>query len=101
MSIAPAAMTRIGGHLQLIERLSSMVASELVVSDGFTEADALMAMAQVFISCGAHTACVAAREHLGRDPDYSKWKASCDAAFKRAVEKLASLEANVTHEAGA
>ncbi len=91
-------LMRISGHVDLIQKLSSMVTAELVVADGFSDAEALMAMAQVFISCGAHTACMAARDHLGRDPDYQNWKLSCDDAFHRAAQKIDGLQENVPTE---
>jgi hypothetical protein len=93
------AIGRIGSHLDCIQKLSSMVAAELVAVDGLTEAQALMAMAQVFIACGAHTAALAARDHLKREPDYWKWKSSCDEAFRRAVAKICDLEANIPADA--
>lgn len=96
--LTPAALTRIGGHLEMIQRLTSMVASELVAADGLTEAQALTAMAQVYIACGAHTACMVARDYLGRSPDYAKWKISTDDAFRRAAGKIDALEENLSRE---
>lgn len=96
-----AAIERLGGHVELVQRLSSMVASELIAAEGLTGAQALMTVAQALLSCAAHTACYAAREHLGRAPEYSNWKGSCDAAFTRAVAKIDALKDNLPGEVNA
>jgi len=89
------ALARLGPHIDMMSKLSSMVASELAVADGLTDAQAMMAVAQAFISLAAHTAVTAAREYHHREPEYRYWKESCDEAFQRAAGRVDALGLNI------
>jgi hypothetical protein len=62
--------------------------------DGLTDAEALMAIANLHIAIAAHTACTAAREYLQREPQPEKWRAITDDHFARAVARRIGLEEN-------
>ena len=94
-ALSEQALNRLSGHIELVQLLASMVASEMISHDGVPDAQALHAVAQGFISCAAHTAVHAAREIQGREPSYGNWKESCDEAFQRAIEKKIEMQPNL------
>jgi hypothetical protein len=80
--------------MDLMQRLDGMVAAELAAVDGLTDAEALMAIANLHIAIAAHTAVTAAREYLQREPQAEKWRAVTDDHFARAVARRIGIDEN-------
>ncbi len=69
---------------------AGMVLGELT-ADGMGEADAMMAVANIYLLMAAHTACSAARL-IPREPDIGKWRAVSDVHFQKAIAKIEAID---------